>query len=343
MKSKVLKRILISALSVVAVLLLIFGGIRVYFRAPVSGYYSASEKAFVIPDINAGFVPQGLYYDQEKGNYLISGYSSKKDAPSSVYIGSGDSFKKINLAYQDGSKMARHSGGVALFKDWVYVAGSSANRVYVYSYSEMLSAKEGGSVKAIGEIPLYNPDDKDGDYIRSSALTVANGYLIVNEFYSAKDYQTLKNHEITTSTGEKHNALAVCLALSENEEFGTNGKIAKVYSICDKVQGMTVYNGKVYLSTSQGFNCSEIFEYNYTTAKNEGKIQLLGYHVPLYSLDKNNLLKTYKVPPMAEGIVFVDGKLVIVGEFACNKYILGKFTSAKWCYKTDLSKMKTAL
>ena len=343
MKSKVLKRILISALSVVAVLLLIFGGIRVYFRAPVSDYYSASQKAFVIPDLNAGFVPQGFYYDQEKGNYLISGYSSKKDAPSSVYIGGGDSFKKINLAYQNGSKMARHSGGVALFKDWVYVAGSSANRVYVYSYSEMLSAKDGGSVKAIGEIPLYNPDDKEGDYIRSSALTVASGYLIVNEFHYGEDYQTLESHKITTSAGEKHGGLAVCLALSENENLGTNGKIVKAYTIRDKVQGMTVYNGKIYLSTSLGLKFSEIFEYNYTTAKNEGKIRLLGYDVPLYSLDKNNLLKSYKVPPMAEGIVFVDGKLVIMSEFACNKYILGKFTSAKWCYKTDLSKIKTAL
>ena len=36
-----------------------------------------------------------------------------------------------------------------------------------------------------------------------------------------------------------------------------------------------------------------------------------------------------------------DGKLYTMCESATNKYIFGKFTSAKYCYATDLSKYST--
>ena len=44
---------------------------------------------------------------------------------------------------------------------------------------------------------------------------------------------------------------------------------------------------------------------------------------------------------MAEEIAAVDGKLYTMCESATNKYIFGKFTSAKYCYATDLSKYST--
>ena len=40
---------------------------------------------------------------------------------------------------------------------------------------------------------------------------------------------------------------------------------------------------------------------------------------------------------MAEEIVTVDGKLYTMCESATDKYIFGKFTSAKYCYAADLA------
>ena len=42
------------------VLLLIFAVLRCYFRLPVADYYAASQKSFMIPGTNDGFVAQGI-------------------------------------------------------------------------------------------------------------------------------------------------------------------------------------------------------------------------------------------------------------------------------------------
>ena len=62
--------------------------------------------------------------------------------------------------------------------------------------------------------------------------------------------------------------------------------------------------------------------------------------VPLYVLDGSTLKGDIKLAPMAEEIVIENGKLYTMCESATNKYIFGKFTSAKYCYATDLSKYK---
>lgn len=46
----------------------------------------------------------------------------------------------------------------------------------------------------------------------------------------------------------------------------------------------------------------------------------------------------FKLAPLAEEILVVDGKLYTMCEAATDKYIFGKFTSAKYCYATDISK-----
>ena len=60
--------------------------------------------------------------------------------------------------------------------------------------------------------------------------------------------------------------------------------------------------------------------------------------VPRYVLDSSTQKGDIKLAPMSEEIVIVDGKLYTMCESATNKYIFGKFTSAKYCYATDISK-----
>ena len=108
----------------------------------------------------------------------------------------------------------------------------------------------------------------------------------------------------------------------------------------DQVQGLTIYNDKVYLSTSWGLSFSHILEYDMNALSNEGEISVLGNTLPLYAMDSTSLLNDYKVAPMSEEMVFVDGWLYVNCESASNKYFFGKFTGAKWLYKTDLTKME---
>ena len=54
--------------------------------------------------------------------------------------------------------------------------------------------------------------------------------------------------------------------------------------------------------------------------------------VPLYYLESSILQKTVKAPPMAEELVYQDGKILIMNESASDKYIFGKLTRGKYVY-----------
>ena len=103
---------------------------------PVGDYYSASEETFEIPKLNEGFVPQGFCYDGEKDLFLISGYDAG-DKPYTVHVvdnKSGQTVNSVNLKKKIGKDFTGHAGGVAQYKNWVYIAGSSSHCVYVFSY-----------------------------------------------------------------------------------------------------------------------------------------------------------------------------------------------------------------
>ncbi len=305
-----------------------------YFRLSVQAYYNASEKAFVIPGLNEGFVPQGMHYDERTESFFLSGYSNQDEA-SPVYIVKGENAKKVLLLKEDGSDFTGHSGGVALFNDYVYIAGS--NCLYVYSYSEMINVENGGGVKCKG---LFSTKVSGDDYVGTSFVTAHNGTLTVGEFYDGGKYATHPSHEITTAAGDTNRALAVQYTLSESAQFGIEPTPMSAFSLPNKVQGLCFADGKIYLSTSYGVAFSHIYEYDESKVKKEKDITLLGQTLPLYALDSASLVNEYKIAPMSEEIVMLDGKLYVMCESASDKYIFGKFTGAKWCYKTDLSKMK---
>ena len=333
--NKALKITVIVLLSIIGFLAVAFFGIRAYFMLPVSDYYSASEKAFEIPKLDDGFVPQGFCYDDSAEVFLISGYDAG-DKPSSVHVvdaKSGNTVNSVNLKKQNGKDFTGHAGGIAQFSKWVYVAGSSAHCVYVFSYQDVLNKSE---AVCIGEFSLEASDD---DYVKASFLSVCDGKLIVGEFHYEPSYKTQDSHKVTTQSGQKFGGLAVEYSLNPNVEFGISPTPQKAYALPDKVQGLHFDKDKVYLSTSHGLNHSVIYEMKVPLLPSEGTIALLGRDLPLYSMDEVAINKQFKAPPMAEEIVVINEKLYIMSEFACNKYILGKFTSAYHCYVTDLSKI----
>ncbi|MBR4145513.1 MAG: hypothetical protein IKU06_08660, partial [Lachnospiraceae bacterium] len=84
-KKSLSKKLLKAFIILLAVVVVILLGARLYFRIPVSEYYSHSEKEFTIPDINSGFIAQGLTYDERSDCFFMTGYMNDKSS-SPIYM-----------------------------------------------------------------------------------------------------------------------------------------------------------------------------------------------------------------------------------------------------------------
>ena len=340
---KPLKVFLIMLGSLIALVALVLVGAICYFKIPVSSYYAASEKAFVIPDIMDGYVPQGMHYCEDEQVILMSGYRSD-GAASPIYVvdakdgALGNLLQKVTLKNEDGTDFVGHGGGVAKYGDFVYVAGDEAE-LFVYSFADIMAAEQGGSVLCKGSISLKVSED---DYVIPAFVTVYKDTMVVGEFYREEVYPTPKSHHMTTAAGDVHYALAVRFTLSADAEYGIVTEPTVAYTLPAQVQGMTfTENGeRVYLSTSWGLSFSHILEYDMAKLQREGEITVLGKSVPLYAMDSASLIKDHKIAPMSEEMVMLDGKLYVLSESASSKYIFGRFMGGKWCYATDMEKMK---
>lgn len=337
---KPLKIVLIVLAVLLALVLLFLGGVRLYFRLPVSDYYKNSEKAFVIPEINSGMIQQGLAYVEDDDLFLITGYKSGDASMLSVVEkSSGNHTKTVKLKYEDGSNYTSHVGGIAVYGDYLYIANGGKYSVDVFSYSDLKNAESGGDIVMRARVSLVNDADET-DYVKPSFVTTYGDYLIVGEYYREGNYETSESHHIDASDGTKTCALAVAFNLGEYENgFDTTPVYA--YSITAQVQGMTFGYGYTFLSTSYGPSFSHIYAYKTENAQNVTTLNILGTDTEVYALDSNSIALDMKIAPMSEEIEIVDGKLYVMCEAASNKYIFGKFTSAKYCYATDLSKYLT--
>lgn len=339
-KMSVGKRILLTVGIVLAAILFVLLAVRLYFRLPVWSYYRASEKGFEIPGLSDGFVPQGLDYDDRTDLFWVTGYMDDGSA-SPIYLvkrSTGELYKTVYLANEDGSIYNGHTGGVAVSWDFVYIAGGGRSCIYAYSCDEIMTAEDGITVKALGSISTKS---ENGDSLRVSSVFVDDEYhrLYAAEYYSEPKNPTPENHKLTTPAGDRHGALAIAFELDfQNGVLGVDPTPKLAISLPDLVQGFCIGGDSIFLSTSKGASFSHVYEYPLANQASEA-ITFLGIEMPLYYLDSGNLAADYRLPPMSEELVVVDGKLYTMCESACNKYFFGKLTSSKWCYATELWKM----
>lgn len=324
------------AIGILAVLVaMVLLGARLYFRIPVRDYYRDSEHGFIIPDLGRGFVAQGITYDEQSGRFLVNGYQ-KDNIASPIYIIAPEARKPdktIRMALSDGSDYTGHAGGIAVYGDYVYVADGGEHRLLVFSRQSIFDAADGASVAAMG---TFETAVSDADYIGPAFVTVDGNRLVTGEFYRNPNYQTPKSHKFTTLAGDYQQALAVEYDLDAQARYGIVPVPVKAYTLPDLAQGMCFDGGRIYVSSSWGTAKSHIYQYDESRLQLQGNIALLGMELPLYALDSAALLRDGVIAPMSEEIVIVDGKLYTMCESASNKYIFGKFTSAKWCYATDV-------
>ena len=343
-----LKKALLTLLGVILVIAaVVFAGARIYFRLPVKNYYKASEKAFVIPGLMDNMVPQGFDYVERSDLYLIGGYQ-KDGSPSRVYRvyrQDGKSNGYVVLGDEEGNGIAPHAGGLAAHGEYLFVAGDEDPFVYVFDLMEVLSAKSGATVKTLGKFDTAF----GGDTIRADFMCFTKDRFIVGEFYRDPNYTTPDSHVVKTSSGGENRAFALCYPLSDGEDsnFGIDRYPTEAYSLPDMVQGITVNDGKIWLSQSYAVSKSTISCYDISGAE-PSDVRILKLYsgvagkdrfMEVYVLDESTEVASFSAPPMAEEIIFVDGKLLTMSESASMKYFFGNLTGGRWCYATDVSKV----
>ena len=304
---KIIRGILLGLLIfVLALLLALQAGVTVKYW----DYFSNSERLYVVPGLNDNYVPQGYDYIQDSSLYLMCGYMSDGTA-SRVYIQDekGKSYF-TRLYYGDGTPYLKHAGGITSCGDYVYIAGDTG--VDVFLLEDILS---GADAKLQGIIEMGHD---------TAYCSFYNGYLLVGNFYYGGHYETPESHRITTPAGDNNTALITIFRWDDTAEFGIDPTPVAAISTGEKVQGMCFTDdGKIVLSTSWSIGNSHLLYYTVDTGRVDA-IAIGEREVPLIYLDSSNLVHDAVLPPMAEELVFRNGKVEVMNESACNKYVFGK-------------------
>lgn len=298
---------------------LVFVGEKLLF-AP---FFMQAQAEMKIPGLWTGFVTQGFEKVGED-TYLVAGYD-KADKPSSIYVLQGKNQTECELFDADGNASLTHAGGVTVFNQFVYVAHGEYCDMYLLD--DVLDGD--GKATMVDRAKTSN---------QISFCSVIDGKLYAGAFYRAgTQYLTPESHHITTATGEKNTALIMIYTLDETTGKPLSETPEKLYSITSNVQGMCMTDsGKIVLSTSWGLNPSKLFVYDETNAQTVS-LTLDGVSYETTVLDSACLTQTITAPPMAEELVYENGRVIIMCESASMKYIFGKLTSGNWAYSVPIT------
>ncbi|MBQ7323922.1 MAG: hypothetical protein IJW96_05095 [Clostridia bacterium] len=320
-----MKHFLRILLALVLLLGLAIGGFKMYDWIAYNDFYSNAEVAFPTPGANDGFVQQGFDYLPEERDFLVTGYMAD-GTESRVYrlCRRGIELSMTKLLTEEGEPYTKHTGGIVRNGEYVYITNDEGG-LDVFAYSDIEAGAE--TTKKIGWIPTYNVP---------AYCYIYDGYLFTGSFFIEEDYETPAYERMMTPNGEQNYSLMTVFKLDETKEFGVDSTPKALISTTRCVQGMCITDdGKIVLSTSYGLSASQLFIYDTTNLPKKGDYTFTDGEtftfegLPLYYLDNasTNLVETVKAPPMAEELVYLDGKIYIMNESACNKYIFGKFTT----------------
>lgn len=243
------------------------------------------EETFNIYGNKNGLVPQGLTYSEKYNIVLQTSYSKES---SKIYVTdfkSGKLLKELSLVNKDGSNNIKHVGGITTDDKYVWI--SNDYEIDIYDIEEIVNTNS-SSIKSINEIKL--PIRGDFCYYHDDILWIGDFYL--------KPFYDVPNGD------PKLNGYKVIDNMNfDNPDY--------VLSLPKMVQGMSIL-------PDGSFAFTESFTY------------LINSNLSIYEnildngnkFDNSNLIKTIKIPPMAEGMFYKDGYLYILFESSSDKYSL---------------------
>ena len=273
-------------------------------------FLESGGMSVLIPGLQEGFVPQGITYLEKDDAFLFAGYSSG-DEPSALLAVSretGELLRQVKLNNTDGSRYTGHAGGVCATETDIYV--SNADTLFRISLETYEALPAAATCAFEEEIPVP---------VNSSYCSYSEGILWVGEFQYGGDYPTDASHRVSTADGLQR-AWNCGYRIHEGQDFSAPDII---FSVTERIQGMTTLNGTVYLSQSYGRrNDSVIYRYRNILADDPDQtVEVNGREVPLWILDSTVREDALLCPPMTECLCTLEGKIYIVFESAAKTYM----------------------
>ena len=314
----------------VAVVILAILGFKAFDGIKHATFYKNAEPVFKTPGINDDFVQQGFEYVDDDKVFLVAGYMSNHTASRVYVIKENGETTYTQLKKADGSDYKGHTGGIKRNGEYVYITG--ADGVDVFPYQDVLQGNE--CATQLGEVKTY---------VDPAYCYIYNGYLLTGSFFIEDKYETPNHERMTTPCGDTNTSIITAFKLDKTQPFGIDPTPKAVISTRRQVQGMCITDdNKIVLSTSYGLATSQLFVYdtshlatieNYTfTGTDDNGEQFAFENIKLLYLESEDCVQTIKAPPMAEELVYLNGKIYVMNESACNKYIFGKLTTGRKVY-----------
>ena len=278
--------------------------VRAYSR-----FRDMGELSVVIPGLNEGFVPQGIAWLKQDDTFLFAGYNSYDDNSALLAVSrrTGELLKQVRLTYADGSKYTGHAGGVCATETDIYIA--NAHRLFRISLEKYEALSASSFCAFDEEIPVP---------VNASYCSYAEGVLWVGEFQYGGDYPTDASHRISTADGLQR-AWNCGYRMHARQDFSSPDYIL---SITERIQGMTVCGGSIYLSQSYGRKNDSVLYRNrnvFSSAPAQ-TVEIDGKDVPLWILDSSVREDTLFCPPMSECLCTCEGAVYVVFESAAKPY-----------------------
>ena len=295
---------------VVFVPVLLWGGANYAKFWVYNDYYKIESNVCVNPGLDDGFVCQGICAAEDAGKILVCGYMDDK-TNSRVYVVDIETneYYHVKLTRKGGELYSGHAGGMATSGDTVYIA--NASKLFVFSLTSLLNAKDGDFVDIGSGVPVNNA---------ASYVYCDEDYIYVGEFHHTKDDYD-KAH--TLDDGETVVNAIVSRYSHDAIRSHSGDEVAvpdRIYTVREKVQGICFTpDGDIVLSTSYSIAHSYYYVYNAQDCTDTGKT--FG-GVPVFELGK--CIKEIKAPAMSEDLDYYNGKVITVYESASNKYGFGK-------------------
>lgn len=271
-----------------------------YIRLNV--HYSINKKnyseEFDVQGIKNKYTPQGLTYS-EKYNVAIQTSYNKKGKVSMLYVtnlSNNKLIKSLKLLNSDGTLDTKHVGGITTDEDKVWITNDYT--VDILDLDELITTKEDSiKIKETYELP------NRGDF-----TLYDKGILWIGDFFLKHIYDCPDD-----------NPLLFGYVLKDNISYDDPDY---VISLPIMVQGMERDSEGKFIFTDSYTNLvhSKLTIYSNVLEGDASTYTINGKEIPYYKLDKSNLIKTYKLPPMAEGLFLKDKELYIVFESASDTY-----------------------
>ncbi len=296
--------------SLLALVLLLIGGLNLFKPLIYPDYYAIKSDLCKNPGLSDGFVCQGICAYEESSLIFVSGYM-KDHSASRIYVTDKENNSFYVSLKSDGKDFTGHAGGIAVHGDRVYIA--SDNKLFLLNTQTLINAESGAVVDIGSGVEINN---------ESSFVFADDDFVYVGEFHDGGKYVT--EHYYDNSDGGYY----AIMSRYSHDDLSTPDR---VYSIRNKVQGMCrTDDGRIVLSTSYGLADSYYYVYDEEKAVDSG---LTFEGAPVYFLTE--VEKEVKGPAMAEGLDFSNGKVITLTESASDKYIFGKFFFADKIVELD--------